>query len=157
LIRKIGITIAAIILTGFVLIQLIPGPPRDNPPVLAPARFPPDLEPIMRDACMNCHSNETEWPWYSAIAPASWYVGTDVLEARASLNFSNWEAIPFEQRLDLLTRLWNGVVEGRMPHHPYVLMHPRVELDVEDRKAIRDWAFDEIESLTRQIPPDGNQ
>jgi hypothetical protein len=42
-------------------------------------------------ACFDCHSNETVWPWYSNIAPASWLTQSDVDEGRKHLNFSEWD------------------------------------------------------------------
>lgn len=150
--RKFVTVVFAALLAVFVVIQFVPGPPRDNPPSMAPARFPADVEIVMRKACMDCHSNETHWPWYSAVAPVSWYVATDVLEARSHLNFSNWEALPEETRLDILTKLWNEVVERRMPHKQYALVHPKVELNVEEKKVIRDWAFSLVEELSAPNP-----
>jgi hypothetical protein len=148
--KRVILTILVVVLALFAVIQLVPGPARDNPPSMAPARFPADVEVVMRKACMDCHSNETNWPWYSTVAPMSWYVARDVLVARSHLNFSNWEAIPVDTRLDMLTKLWDGIVERQMPHKQYALMHPKVELNVGERKIIRDWAFSLVEELSGQ-------
>lgn len=151
--KRVILVVLVVVLALFAVMQLVPGPPRDNPPSMAPARFPADVEVVMRKACLDCHSNETNWPWYSAVAPVSWYVATDVLVARSHLNFSNWEALSVETRLDMLTKLWNRVVERRMPHKQYALVHPVVELTVEEKKVIRDWSFSLVEELSGQIPP----
>jgi hypothetical protein len=148
--KRVVLVVLIVVLALFAVIQLVPGPPRDNPPSVAPVRFPADVDVVMRAACMDCHSNETEWPWYSAVAPFSWYVARDVLVARSHLNFSNWEALPVDTRLEVLTKLWDGVVERRMPHKQYALMHPRVELNAEERKVIRDWAFALVDELSQQ-------
>jgi hypothetical protein len=137
----------AAVLAVFAVIQLVPRPPRDNPPPRAPARFPADVKTVMRASCMDCHSNETRWPWYSSVAPMSWYVVRDVIEARSRLNFSDWEMLPVETRLDVLARMWDDVVERKMPHKPYALVHPAMELTVEERKIIRDWISSEVEDL----------
>lgn len=151
--KRVILVVLVVVLALFAVIQLVPGPPRDNPPSVAPARFPADVEVVMRKACLDCHSNETNWPWYSAVAPVSWYVATDVLVARSHLNFSNWEALSVETRLDMLTKLWNRVVERQMPHKQYALVHPVVELTVEEKKVIRDWSFSLVEELSGQISP----
>lgn len=143
-----SIWILALVAAAFVLIQFVPGPPRDNPAPTAPARFPAEVEVVMRDACMDCHSNETDWPWYSAVAPVSWYVARDVQQARSHLNFSSWGALPADTRLDILTKLWDQVVEREMPHKQYTLVHPAVELTVEEKKVIRDWVFHRVEWLS---------
>jgi len=152
--KRTIVVLVVVLLVLFGAIQLVPGPSRDNPPSVAPARFPADVEVVVRTACMDCHSNETNWPWYSAVAPFSWYVTRDVLVARSHLNFSNWEAVPAETQLDMLTKVWNGVVERRMPHKQYALMHPAVELTAEERKVIRDWTFALMEELSGQNTAD---
>ena len=80
---------AGLLAVGLIAIQLIPVN-RTNPPVTAPIKWDsPTTEALARRACMDCHSNETVWPWYSYVAPASWLVYFDVQEARSRLNFSN--------------------------------------------------------------------
>ena len=77
----------------FLAIQLVPyGRDHTNPLVTEAAAFGPGagLE-LARGACFDCHSNETEWPWYTNVAPASWLVQRDVDEGRATLNFSEWD------------------------------------------------------------------
>ncbi|HEY3620218.1 MAG TPA: heme-binding domain-containing protein, partial [Candidatus Sulfotelmatobacter sp.] len=46
---------------------------------------------VLVRACGNCHSNHTDWPWYSHVAPVSWWIARDVREGRESLNLSEWE------------------------------------------------------------------
>ena len=79
-----------------VLIQLIPyGHDHSNPPVMEePTWDSPQTRAIVKRACFDCHSNETVWPWYSNIAPASWLVYRDVSEGREHLNFSEWDLHP---------------------------------------------------------------
>ena len=79
-------------LTGLLLLlaaaQLVPyGRDHDNPPVVAePAWGSPATRELARRACFDCHSNETQWPWYSNIAPLSWLIQRDVDEGRDELN-----------------------------------------------------------------------
>ena len=55
------------------------GWPHPNPPVVEDAPWP-DAESaaIARASCYSCHSNETDWPAYSYVAPFSWLVRRDV-------------------------------------------------------------------------------
>jgi mono/diheme cytochrome c family protein len=81
-------------LLGFILvIQFVPyGRAPTNPPVRAePAWDNPRTRELAARACFDCHSNETVWPWYSNIAPASWLIQSDVNEGRRKLNFSEWD------------------------------------------------------------------
>src|SRR5690606_6317145 len=74
-------------------IQLIPGGRNhDTPPVTEePAWDSPRTRELAVIACFDCHSHETRWPWYSNIAPVSFFVQDHVDEGRAMLNFSAWD------------------------------------------------------------------
>jgi len=92
-----GITLGALLL-GMQLYR----PERTNP-VSDPAlsfqeveKPPAELTALLNRACMNCHSHQTAWPWYSNVAPASWLVASDVAEGREHLNFSEWGKLPQE-------------------------------------------------------------
>ena len=78
--------------------------------------------------CKNCHSNETEWPWYSFVAPASWLVQRDVEEGRSHFNVSQWGRE--ENHGDEAGML---VREGEMPPWFYLPFHPQERLSDEDR------------------------
>jgi hypothetical protein len=74
-------------------IQFVPyGWWHENPPVTDDAPWPSeDARSLAVAACYDCHSNETEWPAYSYVAPMSWLVRNDVESGRDELNFSTWD------------------------------------------------------------------
>jgi hypothetical protein len=75
----------------FAAIQLVPVK-RDNPPVVSEPNWDsPQTRALAQRACFDCHSNETVWPWYAHVAPASWLAAHDVHEGRGILNFSDWD------------------------------------------------------------------
>jgi mono/diheme cytochrome c family protein len=84
--------VAAAALALFAVAQVVPyGHSRKNPPVVKePAWDSPATRALAKQACFDCHSNETEWPMYSRVAPVSWLIQYDVDEGRAVLNFSEW-------------------------------------------------------------------
>ena len=89
--KKFGtIVLAALILFG--LIQFVPfGKTYTNPPVVSEPNWDsPQTRQMAKDHCFQCHSNETQWPWYSHIAPASWLIAFDVQNGRSQFNFSDW-------------------------------------------------------------------
>jgi Haem-binding domain len=80
--------ILGLLILAFIGIQFIPVS-RTNPQALAPIQWDsPQTQALARQACMDCHSNETVWPWYSHIAPVSWLAYYDVMRGRSELNFS---------------------------------------------------------------------
>ena len=78
-------------------IQFIPVE-RTNPPVTREINAPDNISSILKASCYDCHSNETDWPWYSYIAPVSFLVAGDVMDGRKNLNFSEWDKYEFEKR-----------------------------------------------------------
>lgn len=122
-----------------VAIQFIPVD-RSNPPVEQDVAAPAAVKPVLRESCYDCHSNETTWPWYSYVAPASWLVAGDVHEAREHLNFSTWNRLSPNERADVIREVWKEVRAGEMPLPFYVLAHPSAKLTTQDRTALRDWA-----------------
>ena len=117
----------------FAAIQLVPyGRDHANPPVTQAATFGPGAgRDLARGACMDCHSNETVWPWYSNVAPMSWLVQRDVEQGREALNFSEWDR-PQEGTKDLI----EIVEDGDMPPANYELLHPDARLTDEQRATL---------------------
>lgn len=114
---------------AFVLIQAVPyGWNRTNPPVTADAPWPSaQAESLARAACYDCHSNETEWPLYSYVAPMSWLVRRDVEAGRDELNFSEWD------RNSDANDAAHEIEDGTMPPRRYTLIHPDARLSDDDK------------------------
>src|SRR5262245_46226714 len=73
----------------------------------------------LRRACFDCHSDQTRWPWYSALPVASWLLQTDVREGRGQLNFSRWTQYNRFDRADLLDKACSLARTREMPLWPY--------------------------------------
>ena len=119
-----GIVVAFLVVV-FAGIQFVPyGHNHINPPVTqGPKWDSPQTEALMRTACMDCHSNETVWPWYSNIAPVSWLVLWDVERGRRRANLSQLDQRTVE--VDEFTRV---IQRGNMPPLQYFPTHPEAML-----------------------------
>lgn len=117
----------------FVLIQAVPyGRDHSNPPVTRAAKWPPGQgEALAEQACNDCHSNLTNWRWYSNVAPVSWLVQSDVEDGRDVLNFSEWDRGQPD-----LGELSEQVSGGEMPPTQYTLIHPAASLDSEQKELL---------------------
>jgi hypothetical protein len=117
----------------FVAIQLVPyGWWKDNPPVVADAPWPDAASAeVARTSCYSCHSNETDWPLYSYVAPMSWLVRSDVENGRDELNFSDWERDAGEAD-DAV----EAIDDGSMPPSRYTLIHRDASLSDEERDVL---------------------
>ena len=141
---KLAIRIALIV----ILLAQFFRPDRTNPPVepastlQAHVPVPQDVDALLRAACFDCHSYETQWPWYAAVAPMSWLVVKDVNEGRRHLNFSIWGEYPGGRADHKLEEVVEMVESGEMPLKIYVPLHPEADLDDAERATIVEWAKD---------------
>src|SRR3984957_20379426 len=84
-------------------------------PLLSSADVDPAVVRTLEKSCQNCHSERTEWPWYSYVAPMSWLIEKDVHQGRSHLNLSRWAAYDIRTQHDLLTEMAAVVRNQRMP------------------------------------------
>lgn len=144
----------------FVAIQFF-RPPRTNPAsdpaaeIQRIVNLPPDVASILHRACGDCHSNDTQWPWYSAVAPTSWFVTGHVNEGRRHINFSAWVRPGKEPQdsVDRLKAISREVKEGGMPLTSYILVHWKAKLSPAEVSRICDWADQEALRLAANPAP----
>jgi hypothetical protein len=122
-----------------VVIQVIPAR-RTNPPVRSDLQAPVEIKEILRRACYDCHSHETEWPWYSRVAPISWWVVSHVNEGRGDLNFSEWPRFDLELSGMALRDIEKQISEEKMPLRSYTIVHAGARLSDADRETLLNWA-----------------
>ena len=134
-----------VIISVLILIQLYPVSrpevSQSNPDdLIGNVEVPTDISILLKSTCYDCHSNETNYPWYSNIAPVKWLVYDDVESAREELNFSEWNVLTKVEMAEILDDISSEVLDGEMPLKIYPLMHPKAKLRQEDREAISEWA-----------------
>jgi hypothetical protein len=108
---------------------------------------PPPVATVLREACFDCHSNETRWPWYASVPPVSLLVAHDVETGRSHLNFSAWGTYNRFDRADMLDDACKRVTSGEMPIWPYRLLHPKARLSAADITTLCDWTQGEADRL----------
>jgi hypothetical protein len=132
--------IVLIVIVGlFIVLQLVPLN-QINPPIIQDASAPSDIKLILKTSCYDCHSNETEWPWYSRIAPGSFLITRDVVEGRKHLNFSEFSDLDAFDSTDIADEILEVLEEGEMPILPYLLLHPGASLSDSQIKTLTGWA-----------------
>ncbi len=113
---------------------------RAGAPLLLGSDLPPAVADVLAHACVNCHSEKTNWPWYSEVAPISWLVEGDVKHAREHLNLSRWDNVEAVDQRMLLTAIATVIENREMPPHKYLLMHPEARLSIQDSSRVIEWA-----------------
>ena len=122
----------------FIGIQFIPVE-KTNPPVKSDLGAPDNIASILRASCYDCHSNETDWPWYSSVAPVSFLVAGDVVEGREHLNFSEWDNYSSKEQSELLAEMIEEIEKEAMPLTSYTFTHPNAKLDPYRINLLKEW------------------
>lgn len=129
--KKMPVWLIILIIIGIIFggIQLIPlGKGVSNPPIInEPVWDSPATRELANNSCFDCHSNETHFPWYSKVAPASWLLARDVKVGRRAMNFSEWPKDAEYQKI-LANEIREILQEGEMPPIQYTLIHPDSKL-----------------------------
>ena len=129
------------LITLFLVIQLIPVD-RDNPasdPKME-IRAPQEVLAMLKNSCYDCHSNQTNWPFYSYIAPVSWLVSRDVKKGRRNLNFSEWGKLSPEDKNKARKEMIEEISKDEMPLPIYLIMHSEAKLNDEQKIKLKQWA-----------------
>lgn len=121
----------------FVALQLVPVS-RTNPPVVTPMQWnSEETKALAERACMDCHSNQTVWPWYSYVSPASIVVAHHVEDGRGKLNFDELNAM--RKSVDRMAEeIEEVVMEGEMPMSQYLPLHPTARLTDSEKRTLID-------------------
>lgn len=103
---------------------------------------PAEIAEIFKSACYDCHSNHTNYPWYSQVAPPSLIISYHVKKARNHLNFSEWHEIDGKHRNHMIEEMIYEINEKDMPQFPYAVFHPKADLTDEQREMLDDYLSD---------------
>jgi Haem-binding domain len=148
--------IVSVLIVVFLGIQFV-RPARTNPPVdesqtiFARTQMTPQVAAILERSCRDCHSNQTVWPWYTNVAPISWWLSNHVNEGRQNLNLSEWGRLDRDRQDRKLRQICDEVQDGVMPLSSYLPMHPQAKLSAEDKKILCDWTEAERERTSQSV------
>ena len=126
MLKKAALVLAVL----FLAIQVVPyGRNHSNPPIVAEPQWNAEhTRTTFRRVCGDCHSHETRWPWYSHVAPVSWYLQRHVEHGREEFNVSRWGVGENEG-----DEAAENVRKGKMPLRSYLLAHPEARLSDSER------------------------
>ena len=116
-------------------------------PLFAGAQIDLEVLQILERSCQNCHSERTEWPWYSYIAPIGWFIEKDVQRGREHMDFSRWDEYDRGNQRDILTRMSAVLRSRQMPLPRYLILHPGSKLSEAEIAMIDDWTHEERQRL----------
>ncbi len=100
---------------------------------------PENVTSILKTSCYDCHSNSSAYPWYSNIAPISWWVKDHINEGREELNFSEWATFTEKRKKHKLEECIEMIDENEMPLNSYTIMHGNAKLTADDKGYLIEW------------------
>lgn len=151
--KKILKIAVIVLVVAFIAVQFY-RPDRTNPPIVraetleATMQVPDNVEAILKRSCNDCHSNQTNYPWYSNVSPFSWLLANHIEDGRRNLNFSVWETYDVKKKRRKLDEICEQVETGEMPYNQYLWIHRDAKLSESDVKLLCDWAGGEKSKLT---------
>lgn len=140
--------LAIIFVLAFVVIQFF-RPDFTNPPVnqaetlQAATVVPENVQSILARSCMDCHSNETRYPWYSKVQPSAWFLADHIAEGRRELNLSVWKTYEPRRQRRKLSEICEQIQAKEMPLPSYLWIHRDARLSDEEIKTLCDWTESE--------------
>lgn len=142
--KKILKYLLFILILAVVLIQFVPVE-RSNPVFDRSKDFITVLKPtaevatLVRNACYDCHSYESNYPWYAKVAPVSWLIVNHIAEGREHVNFSVWGILDDNKKMKIMEECPEEISAGSMPLKGYSMMHPRAKMTGQERNMLSAW------------------
>ena len=144
--------IALVLLVCFVGIQFMPVELNQSGTV-AKADFlvvnntPRDIAVILQGSCYDCHSNNTNYPWYNKVQPIARFMETHITEGKEELNFNEWEGYSKRRKDSKLKSIIGQVRDGEMPLASYAWIHKGAKLSEAERNLLIDYMKEIKDSL----------
>lgn len=94
---------------------------------------------VLQTSCFDCHSDKTNYPWYTNIQPLGWWLNNHITEGKRELNFSQFESYSLKRKLKKLKEIREQIQEGEMPLSSYTLIHSYAKLSAEQKDLLIKW------------------
>lgn len=145
------------ILIVLIVIQFIQPPRNKSGQVLATDmaamyKIPDTVQAVLKVACYDCHSNNTNYPWYTYLQPVGWMLANHIRHGKKELNFNEFGSYTARRQRSKLKAIANQVKDGEMPLNSYTLMHKDARLTREQKQLIIEWVQKTKDGLEQNNP-----
>ena len=142
-----------LLLVVFIAIQLIQPARNTNGKILPTdiskvVSIPGNVQSLLQIACYNCHSNHTNYPWYTYVQPVGWILHKHIVNGKKELNFNDFGSYSKRRQQSKLKAIADQVRDDAMPLSSYRLMHKEARLTKEEKAVIINWANNTKDSLS---------
>lgn len=134
----LGLLVILVVMQFFRIDKTLPpsDPSKDFINITKPSA---EVAALLKVACYDCHSHQTEYPWYTNVAPVSWWIEHHIEDGRKHFNFSIWGDYDSAKQLHKLEEAAEEVGKGHMPLPSYTWGHAAAKLSDYQRKQLQDW------------------
>lgn len=108
---------------------------------------PKNIANIIKTSCYDCHSNNTDYPWYNKVQPVAWYLEDHVEHGKEELNFNEWDFYSSRRKNSKLKSVLRQIEDDEMPLTSYTLIHRDARLSDTEKKTVLDWVSKLKDSL----------
>jgi len=115
---------------------------------------PDDVKVILDKACLDCHSNNTRYPWYYNIQPVAWWLNKHITEGKSHFNIDEYTNKRPRYQYHKMEEVIEMVKEGEMPLNSYTWTHKDARLSTEEKEKVTGWATAVMKSLESEYPMD---
>jgi hypothetical protein len=115
---------------------------------------PDTVNKILQASCYDCHSNNTDYPWYSKIQPVAWWLNDHIVEGKKEINFSEFATYRIGRQYRKMEEIIKQVKEDEMPLSSYTLIHRDAILTSDQKVILTNWANAIRNSIKAKYPPD---
>lgn len=115
---------------------------------------PEDVHSILAKACLDCHSNNTRYPWYTNFQPFDWWITDHINEGKRELNFDDFSNKSARYRYNKMRETVEQVKENKMPINSYLWIHKDAKLTDYEKSKVMNWANGIMDTLKATYPPD---
>jgi cytochrome c len=119
------------------------------------ADIPPNVRQLLVNKCASCHSTQVSAPFYGHLAPASWLMERDIVEARREMDLSQWSSYSPERQDMLKSKMLAEVKTHRMPLLQYRLIHWNAQISSDDIAELSEWVHGPAEHSAQPGPVAG--
>jgi hypothetical protein len=137
LVKSLGLALL-VVLVGLQFIPTRSNQSKDVPSTdfILTYRVPDNIGNILQTSCYNCHSNNTNYPWYSRVQPIGWFLESHINKGKGELNFNEFSDYSVRKQKSKLNSMVNQVEKGEMPLSSYTLIHREARLSQESKIAL---------------------
>lgn len=109
---------------------------------------------LFNKACNDCHSNNTEYPWYAEVQPLGWWLNDHVIDGKKHFNLNEFNSYRIAKQYHKLEECIEQVKEGEMPLESYTVIHKEARLSEAERETLVAWFESIRDSMKLKYPAD---